>query len=130
MDVVLNYFRTLPRRQVVRPWALAVPVLVLLVALPLLRPLRSPDNISANELTRLATIQTMAEEHRQEIESSPFYALLRQRDYYQPPETVKLGRHVYSDKAPVLQLLLAGIYLVILKFRISFDNNPAVVTYL
>src|SRR2546427_8417273 len=116
MHVLLNYFRNLPRRQVVRPWALAVPVLVLFVALPLLRPLRSPEpyNISPNELSRLATIQAMAEEHRQEIDTSPYYVLLRNRDYYHPPETVRIGSHAYSDKAPVLQLLLAGVYLVIL----------------
>ena len=101
MDVLLNYFRTLPRRQVVRPWALAVPILVLLVALPLLRPLRSPEpyNISSNELSRLAAIQAMGEEHRQEIDNSAYYAALRNRDFRHPPETGKatVGRYVFPQ---------------------------------
>src|SRR5947209_12023183 len=109
MNVVLDYFRTLPKRQVVRPWALAVPILVLVVALPLLRPLRSPESykISANELSRLATVQSLAEEHTQEIDHSSYYAMLLSKDPFHPPETVRVAGHAYSDKAPVLQLLLA-----------------------
>ena len=132
MHPVLNYFRTLPRRQMVRPWALAVPVLVLVVALPLLRPLRSPDSssISANELTRLATIQSLAENHSQEIESTPFYSILRQRDFHQPAETVQIQNHAYSDKAPVLAVLMAGVYLVFQQFGLSFHRNTALAVYL
>jgi hypothetical protein len=132
MHSILNYFRTLPKRQIVRPWALAVPVLVLLVALPLLRPLRSPDadSMSANELTRLATIQALAENHSQEIETSPFYSALRQRNYAQPPETVQIQNHVYSDKAPVLAVLLAGAYMLFQEFGLSFHRNSALVVYL
>jgi hypothetical protein len=132
VDVLLNYFRTLPRRQVVRPWALAVPILVLLVALPLLRPLRSPEpyNISSNELSRLAAIQAMGEEHRQEIDNSAYYAALRNRDFRHPPETVRLGKHAYSDTSPVLQLILAGVYIILMKFHLTLANNAALVTYL
>src|SRR5438132_12209112 len=124
MDVVLNYFRTLPKRQVVRPWALAVPILVLLVALPLLRPLRSPEpeSISTNELSRLATIQSLGDDHTQEINRSPYYAILRTKNPYHAPETAQLGGRVYSDKAPVLQLLLAGAYAVIARFGVTFDT--------
>src|SRR5436189_222972 len=44
-------------RKMVRPWALSAPILVLLVALPLLRPLRYPlpRQISDEEQARLAT---------------------------------------------------------------------------
>ena len=132
MPSITTYFRKLLRRQMVRPWALAVPVLVLVVALPLLRPLRSPeaDKMSANELTRLATIQSMAENHSQEIEASPFYSTLRQRDFQHPPETVQIQNHHYSDKAPVLAVLLAGVYLILQQFGVSFQHSPALAIYL
>jgi hypothetical protein len=47
----------------VRPWALFGPVVVLVVALPLLRPLRHPDPgaMSDEEMSRLATVQAIAE---------------------------------------------------------------------
>ena len=127
-----NYFLTLPKRQMVRPWALAAPVLVLIVALPLLRPLRSPDSdsMSANELTRLATIQSLGENHGQEIESSSFYNILRQRDFSHPPETVQIQNHVYSDKAPVLAMLLSGPYMLLRECGLSFHNNSSLVMYL
>ena len=132
MHPILNYFHTLPRRQMVRPWALAVPILVVVVALPLLRPLRSPESgsISANELTRLATIQALAENHSQEIETTPFYSVLRQRDYYRPAETVRIQNHAYSDKAPVLAVIMAGVYLVFQQFGLTFHRNTALVVYL
>ena len=56
-SIVANYFERLRSRQVVRPWALAAPVVVLAIALPLLRPLRSPALASQTELSYLATIQ-------------------------------------------------------------------------
>jgi hypothetical protein len=132
MQLIWNYFRNLPRRQMVRPWALAVPILVLLVALPLLRPLRSPEpsSMSANELSRLATVQALAETHSQEIENTPFYATLRQKDYRHPPETVTVQSHAYSDKAPVLAVLLAGAYLLLQQFGLSFQKNSALIIYL
>ena len=132
MHPILTYLQALSRRQMVRPWALAVPVLVLVVALPLLRPLRSPESgsISANELTRLATIQALAETHSQEIETTPFYSILRQRNFHRPPETVQIQNHSYSDKAPVLAVIMAGVYLVFQQFGLSFHSNTALVVYL
>jgi hypothetical protein len=133
MELILKYFRTLPQRQMMRPWALATPILVLLVALPLLRPLRNPEisAMSSNELSRLATVQALAEHHTQEIDQTSFYRTLRWRDLDQTPsETVELdGRH-YSDKAPVLSLILAGAYDVIRWFGLSMHSNQALVVYL
>src|SRR5918998_432817 len=51
-------------RKWVRPWALSAPILVLVIALPLLRPLRYPVpqyRISDEEAARLATIQAIVE---------------------------------------------------------------------
>jgi hypothetical protein len=57
-------------RPLVRPWALAAPILVLLTALPLLRPLRHPDanSVSDDEASRLATIAAVSEHHRLSLE--------------------------------------------------------------
>lgn len=132
MSRIAQYLKSYPKRQHVRPWALATPVLVLVVALPLLRPLRAPEpyNVSANELSRLAAVQAMAENHAQEIDGTPFLQQLRQRDYPTPPDTVKQGDHYYSDKAPVLSAILAGAYLVISRFGITFAHNQSLVVYL
>src|SRR5437588_815971 len=102
MHPVLNYFQRLRRRQVVRPW--------LLVTLPLLRPLRSPEpmSISTNEASRLATVQALAEQHTQEIDQTAFFGLLRAHDFRKPPDTVEADGRYYSDKAPVLSAILAG----------------------
>jgi hypothetical protein len=132
MELILKYFRTLPQRQIVRPWALATPILVLLVALPLLRPLRSPEisSMSANELSRLATVQTMAEHHTQEIDQSSFYRTLHWRAINGDSETVELGGKHYSDKAPVLSVILAGAYQIMRWFGLSMHTNQPLVVYL
>jgi hypothetical protein len=51
-----DYVRSFRHRPVVRPWAMAAPILVLVIALPMLRPLRHPANLSDDEALRLATI--------------------------------------------------------------------------
>jgi 4-amino-4-deoxy-L-arabinose transferase-like glycosyltransferase len=132
MNPVLQYFRNLPKRQVVRPWALAVPILVLLVALPLLRPLRNrdEDKMSNNELSRLAQIQALAESHTQELVGTAFLPFLRAKNLAHPPETIELAKKVYSDKPPVLAVLLAGGYTVMQWFGLSFKENQALVIYL
>src|SRR3954463_10544673 len=78
--VLANYFRRMRSRQVVRPWALAAPVVVLLVALPLLRPLRSPGLASQTELSYLATIQALGESDSLAINDTDAFIALRQKD--------------------------------------------------
>src|SRR4051794_39193629 len=86
--------------RLVRPWALLGPLVVLVISLPLLRPLRHPDprTISDEELARLATVQAMVERHTLAIDKTDFAAtrLQVERDD---------GRH-YSDQPPVLAALL------------------------
>src|SRR5690242_15575617 len=57
------YFRRWQQRPKVRPWAVAGPALILLIALPLLRPLRHPAEIADDEWLRLRTVQALVE-HR------------------------------------------------------------------
>ena len=130
--VIVDYLRTLRQRQFVRPWALATPILVLLVTLPMLRPLRHPEQsaMSVNELSRLATVQAMAEQHTQEIGHTAFYPALRSHNYRLPPDTAQLDGKTYSDKAPVLSAILAGGYIVMRWFGLSMERNQPLVVYL
>ena len=123
MDVLHSFRRYLTKPHV-RPWALSSPILVLLVCLPLLRPLRHPDprDISDDELGRLATVQSLVEHRSLAIESSEFL----------PPKaaTIRHGEHVFSDQPPALSVLLAGPYWVMRRFGLTFASNPSLVAYL
>src|ERR671917_487186 len=60
--------------RMVRPWALLGPVVVLIIALPLLRPLRHPDPraISDDETARLATVQAVVDHGTLAIDRTDF----------------------------------------------------------
>src|SRR3954470_20127284 len=120
---LLDQLRRYLTKPHVRPWALSAPVLVLLICLPLLRPLRHPDPrlISNDELNRLATIESVAERRTLAIESS---------DFAPSAGTMRNGRHVYSQQPPTLSVLLAGPYLMMKKFGLSFAGNANLATYL
>src|SRR6185503_8768982 len=109
------------RRQMVRPWALSAPVAVLLISLPLLRPLRAPGEASENELSRLATVQALVEHNTLAIDGTDFLSELRVLPGADgrvagasggaPSGTIRSrdGR-VYSDKPPVMSFLLSWAY--------------------
>jgi hypothetical protein len=125
------WFSSLMNRQMVRPWALCAPILVLLNALPLLRPLRSPDEISANELSRLATIQSLVEHKSLSIDHSEFFDELAHRSASRdvPESTVRSKNHYFSDKPPVMAFLLSWAYEVMHRFGWNFERNPILVAY-
>lgn len=108
----------------VRAWALSAPILVLLIALPLMRPLRHPDPrlISDEEKARLATIQAIVERHTLAIEGTSFRTT---RDLI-----VNSDGHWYSDQSPVMSVLLSGPYWVMHRCGLSFDGNPVLAEYL
>jgi hypothetical protein len=107
---------------------LATPVLVLVVALPLLRPLRHPgaNSVSDDEAARLATIAAVAEHHRLSLEGLdlgpgvplPGTGLVRSHD------------HIFSSQPPVLAVILAGPYWVLGKFHLTLRNSPVLAPYL
>lgn len=110
-----------------RPWALAAPILVLLICLPLMRPLRHPDPemISDDEQARLATVQAIVEQHTLQIQGTIFAT----RDVYRVED--KDGHsHWYSDQSPVMAALLSGPYWVMYKCGLSFERNPVLAEYL
>src|SRR5947207_12590971 len=96
---VLQSIRRYLTKPHVRPWALSSPILVLLVCLPLLRPLRHPlpRDVSDDELARLATVQSLVEHRSLAIESS---------DFVPRYETVRRGDHVFAAQPPALSVLL------------------------
>ena len=145
--VVVNYLQQVRSRQMVRPWALCAPIVVLLVALPLLRPLRSPADVSRDELSRLATIQALVEYDGLSINSTAFFEALRQLDRgdvhgeagvlsaprppgADVPGTIHVEKKYYSDQPPVMSYLLSWTYWVMYHLGWDFQHNPAVVAYL
>jgi hypothetical protein len=108
----------------VRPWALFAPICVLLICLPLLRPLRHPDPrmISDDEQCRLATIQAIVEHHTLAIEQTDFNTT--------HCVVVRPDGHWYSDQSPVMSALLSGPYWVMHGAGISFKRDPVLAEYL
>jgi hypothetical protein len=139
VELIRQWYQNRAGVPYVRPWGLAAPILVLLVCLPLIRPLRMvPDNpkldrtvqtlpvgirtgdLSDNERTRLATIQAIAERRTLAIDQTSFYP--RPADV--PASFAPAARH-YSRQPPVLAVLLAGPYWVMTKVGLTFDNHLA-----
>ena len=63
MSRLSDFIRRWQAKPKVRPWALAGPVIVLLICLPLLRPMRHPTEVSDDETARLETIRALVERH-------------------------------------------------------------------
>lgn len=106
-----------------RPWALVAPVLVLLIALPLMRPLRRPDprTVSDDELARLATIQALVERNSLAIEQTDF-ALTSQARWRQG--------HLYAQQPPMLAAMLSPAYRVLSWRGLTFARDPNRVAYI
>src|SRR5688500_18133777 len=100
MPLLRNWLRQYRNGRHVRPWALSVPVVVLLIALPLLRPLRhpEPDTMSDDERARLATVQALVEHGTLAINDSTFVDTRFK---------VRRGGYWYSNQPPTLSVLLA-----------------------
>jgi hypothetical protein len=108
----------------VRPWGLSAPIVVLLICLPLMRPLRHPDPslVSDDEQARLATIQAIVEHRSLAIENTQFHTT---RNLIVTPDG-----HSYSDQSPVMAALLSGPYWVMYRCGLSLDKDPVLTEYL
>jgi hypothetical protein len=129
MTWLRSYFHEYRKRRHLRPWALVAPILVLIVCLPLLRPLRHPDSISDHEKSRLATIQALAEHGTLEITQSPFMPFAGTARISEPRRGY-VDEHRFSHQPPVMSALLAGPYWIIMKLGLTMDENPVLVPYL
>ena len=119
-----TYLRRWAARKHVRPWALAAPVAVLLICLPLLSPLRRPAMADMNdeEMARWGTVQALVEQQTFAIDGTPF-GRTRQR--------VRIAEVDYANQPPTQGLLLAGPYWVMYHgFGLRFRDDPALVQYL
>ena len=123
MPFLRNWLRRYRNRRHVRPWALSAPVVVLLIALPLLRPLRHPDpgHVSDDEMARLATVQALVEHKTLAIDDTAF-----------TETTAKVRRNgrLYSNQPPTMALLLAGPYWALHRLGHTFAADPNFVAYL
>lgn len=106
-----------------RPWGLLTPIVVLLIALPLLRPLRHPaaGEMSDQELAILAPVQALVEHGTLAIDATNF---THTRD-----KTDRNG-HTYSTQAPTFPVLLSGSYWLMRHHGgLTFDRRAEVVVY-
>jgi len=127
----LNYYvRRYRQKKLVRPWALSAPILVLLIALPLLRPLRMADpdlrHISDGEQARLATVQAIVENHSLAIDATNFTTTT------QKVEVADRAGHYrwYSDQPPMMSAMLSPAYWVMRRNGLTFQSNAPTVLYL
>ena len=138
MRFVLDYAARLVRHRppkMVRPWALAAPVLVLLVALPLLRPLRypSPFQMSDDEKARLATVQAIVEHGTLSIDATDFtttQAKVEVRDRKADPNQRPPRDHWYADQPPTMAALLSASYWVMYRNGLTLARDGPMVMYL
>jgi hypothetical protein len=109
---------------------MSAPILILLIAIPLLRPLRLPDPrlISDDEQARLATVQAIVEHGSQAIEGTEFRdtrcIIVGKADV-----TSQFPSHYYSKQPPMMALLLSGPYWLMHGGGLSFEHDSSIVIF-
>lgn len=123
MPWIRAYIHRLQTRPLVRPWALSGPLLVLLLCLPLLRPLHHPDprSVSDDEAAILATVQSLAD--RGTLELNPEQVRFNTR-------LIRRGDSLFSDQMPVMALLLSGGYWIMKQAGLTLQTHDILVPYL
>jgi hypothetical protein len=117
---ILGYKWTPQKR--VRPWALAGPILILAICLPLLRPLRHPAEIGEHEAARLATVEAIVTHRTLAIDASSIPV--------PASESIAVDNHHYAGQPATMAMLLAGGYWLLTKFGLSFAENGPAVSYI
>ncbi len=105
----------------VRPWSIAGPVLVLLLASPLIRPLFSPASLTPREAMTLEAVRSVLRHHSLEID--PRRVTQAEAVYFD-------GQHFFSLDAPVFPVILSGISWLIERGGILIDENAVLHEYL
>ena len=127
---LIDYICRYRQKKLVRPWALSAPILVLLIALPLLRPLRMADpdlrHISDGEQARLATVQAIVENHSLAIDATNFTTTAQKIEVAD-----RAGRYRwYSDQPPMMSAMLSPAYWVMRHNGLTLQCNAPTVLYL
>ena len=120
---LLQYIRGYVQRPLVRPWALAGPVLVLMLCLPMLRPLRQPDPTqwSDEEQMVASTVQAIVEHRTLAIDDSVFSG---------NPAAIEHEGRRYSPYPPMLAVLLSPVYWLLLRQGLDYGDSVIFVHYL
>src|SRR5436190_22958315 len=92
-----DHFRRYLNGQMFRPLALVAPVLVLVIALPLLRPLRHPDAPTNDETLRIASIEALVRQKSLQLNTAKFSKI---------PGAAILPTGTYSTQPPMMALML------------------------
>ncbi len=104
-----------------RPWALLTPLLVLVIAIPLLRPLRSPGETTRSEMLLLDTVKSLSTRGGMALDPAVWRG--------QPGTTEHKGR-VVADRPPVYTVLLAGPAWLMLKCGLDWKNHAESMAFL
>jgi hypothetical protein len=117
------------RKPYVRPWALATPILVLVVCLPLLRPLRQPGMASDDEQARLATIAALVE-HRSDSGPLADRLAIDSSRFILPSHVMEIDHRLFSDQPPMLAFLMSGPALVLEWLGYPLRENSVFAAYM
>lgn len=111
------------RRQgpVIRPWALMVPVVVLLLASPLIRPLFNPQAMTTRETLTLESVRSVLRHGTLVLD--PNRIPDRSRAFHR-------GESLFAPDPPVFPLLLATVSWGIERMGVGLDDNPVLHEYL
>lgn len=115
------YLRRRRHGPIVRPWGLVAPVLVLLLCLPLLRPLRHPGQPSADEQLLLLTVRSLVE--RDTLELDPAATV-------DSPSVIRVEDRLYSAEPPVYAVLLSRAARVMRWFGVTLGQDQSLSHYL
>lgn len=116
------------RRQQVRYWALGLPLLILAITLPMLRPLRLPDAsaVSDNERVRLATIEAIALRGSLMPDPKAVEGAANLIEVTGPDGE----RVILAAQEPMLAVMGAGVYQVLRLFDIRPSPDEVLGAYL
>jgi len=106
----------------VRPWALAAPIVVLLICLPLLRPLRHSQPATEEALC-LATIQSLLDRHTLSLSPAAI------GDLIDSDGLVRINGRYYANQPPTMAVLLTGPTWIIRKMGWDLRTDPEAVAY-
>jgi hypothetical protein len=115
----------------IRPWTMVTPVAVLLVCLPLLRPLRHPEAtaISDDENARLATIDAIVENPTAQDEPLAARLAIDSDWLTTVHHTIRRqGRH-FSPQPPVFAFVMAAPYDLMHRMGWRLRDNSVLVPY-
>lgn len=115
-------FRRFTTGPMVRPWALMGPILILLLCLPMLRPLRHPTQVSTDELLTLLTVQSIVE--NQTAALPPAWAMAIPND-----RRIVTEYGIYAAQPPMLAVLLSIPAEIMEWMGLGFEEHPTLLAY-